>query len=220
MTDDAVGEAVGLLQVLRREQHRGPVGDQLLDDVPQVAAAGRVEPGGRLVEEQHRRAVDERGGQVEPPAHAARVGASRPVGGVAEAEPLEQLVGPGPDDAPGQVREPADEAQVLAAGQVLVDRGVLAGEADALANGLGVAGHVDAEHLGPAVVGLEDGGEDAHGRRLAGAVGSEQAEHRAGRHGEVDAGQRLDGAEALGEALDPDGGGGGRGHGGDGCRDR
>ena len=29
-----------------------------------------------------------------------------------------------------------------------------------------------------------------------------------GRHGEVDAGERLDVAEALGEALDPDGGGG------------
>ena len=53
----------------------------------------RVEAGGRLVEEQHRRAVDERGGEVEPPAHAARVGADGPVGGVGELEALEQLVG-------------------------------------------------------------------------------------------------------------------------------
>ena len=42
-----------------------------------VDAAARVEPGGRLVEEQHRRARDERGGEVEPAAHAARVGLGR-----------------------------------------------------------------------------------------------------------------------------------------------
>ena len=64
------------------EQHRGPVGHQLVDHVPQVVAARRIEARGGLVEEQHRRPVDERGGQVEPAAHAAGVGAGRAVGGV------------------------------------------------------------------------------------------------------------------------------------------
>ena len=73
--DDPVGEPVGLLEVLRREQHRRAAGDELLDDRPQLGAAARVEAGGRLVEEQHRRAVHERGGEVEAAAHAARVGA-------------------------------------------------------------------------------------------------------------------------------------------------
>ena len=48
-------------------------------------------PGGRLVEEQHRRARDERGREVEPAAHAAGVGLRHAVGGVGEVEALEQL---------------------------------------------------------------------------------------------------------------------------------
>jgi hypothetical protein len=63
---DAVGEPVGLLEVLRGQQHGRAAGDAVLDRVPQRAAAARVEAGGRLVEEQHRRAGDERGGEVEP----------------------------------------------------------------------------------------------------------------------------------------------------------
>ena len=54
--DDVVGEAVGLFEVLRGEDDRGPVAHELAQHVPQVVAAARVEPGGRLVEEQHRRA--------------------------------------------------------------------------------------------------------------------------------------------------------------------
>ena len=54
MTGDVVGEAVGLFEVLGREQHRRAVGDELGDQPPQVAAAAaRVETGCRLVEEQH-----------------------------------------------------------------------------------------------------------------------------------------------------------------------
>ena len=50
---------------------------QLLDEVPHRQAAARVEAGRRLVEEEDRRRVDERGGQVEPAAHAAGVGLAR-----------------------------------------------------------------------------------------------------------------------------------------------
>ena len=57
-------------------------------------AAGRVEPGGGLVEEQHAGPADQADGQVEPAAHAAGVGADLAVAGLGEVEPLEQLVGP------------------------------------------------------------------------------------------------------------------------------
>jgi hypothetical protein len=67
-----------------------------------------------------------------------------PVGCIGEAEALEELVG-----SPGHVGrreagEPADELEVLATGQVLVDGCVLPGEADALAHCLRVTGHVGA----------------------------------------------------------------------------
>src|SRR5258705_284897 len=47
---DVVGESVGLLQVLRGEQHRRALQDLRADHVPDVLPLGRVESGGRLVE--------------------------------------------------------------------------------------------------------------------------------------------------------------------------
>ena len=97
--DDVVAELVGLLEVLRGQQQRGAVGDQAAQHLPQVGAAARVETGGRLVEEQHRRRRDQADREVEPAAHAAGVGLDRPVGGVGQREPLEQVVAEPPDRA-------------------------------------------------------------------------------------------------------------------------
>jgi hypothetical protein len=69
---DAVGELVGLLEVLRAEQHRGALGDERPDDLPHLVARARVEPGGRLVEEEQLGRDDEAGRDVEAAAHAAR----------------------------------------------------------------------------------------------------------------------------------------------------
>ena len=90
---DAVGEDVGLLEVLRGEEHgHAVVGGEARDLLPQRRAALDVEAGRRLVEEQDPRVVDEREREVEPPLHAARVAADAAVGGVAEPDALEQLV--------------------------------------------------------------------------------------------------------------------------------
>ena len=77
---DAVGELVGLLQVLGGEEDGRALAVQLLDLLPDRLAADRVEAGGRLVEEEHPRLVDQRRGEVEPAPHPARVGADPPVG--------------------------------------------------------------------------------------------------------------------------------------------
>ena len=87
---DPVGELVGLVEVLRGQQHRAAVGDEAADRVPHLAAGARVQAGGRLVEEDQRRARDQACREVEPPAHAARELRDRPVGGLLEAELLEQ----------------------------------------------------------------------------------------------------------------------------------
>ena len=91
---DVAGQPVGLLEVLRGEQHRRALAHQLLDGRPQVLAALGVEARGRLVEEEDGRVRHQRGGQVEAAAHAARVGLEHPVAGVGQPELLEQLVGP------------------------------------------------------------------------------------------------------------------------------
>ena len=91
---DPVGQRVGLLEVLRREEH----GDALVvreprDLLPQRGAALRVEAGRGLVEEQDPGLVHERKREVEAALHAARVAADAAVGGFREPDPLEQRLG-------------------------------------------------------------------------------------------------------------------------------
>ena len=81
---DPIREAVGLVQVLGGEEHGRPLRRQRLDRLPERDAAGEVEAGRRLVEEEDGRARDERGGEVEAAAHAARVGAHEPAAGVGQ----------------------------------------------------------------------------------------------------------------------------------------
>jgi hypothetical protein len=157
----------------------GAPSDQLPDELPHVVAAAGVEAGGGLVEEEDGRLGDEGAGHVEPATHAPGVGLHRPVPGLGQVEAFQQLPGPLARLGLPEPVEPAHHVEVLESGQVLVDGGVLAGEPDALPDRLGIGAHVDAGDLDRAGVGLEQGGEDADGRRLAGAVGPEQSEHGA-----------------------------------------
>jgi hypothetical protein len=102
------------------------------------------------------------------------------------------------------VAEPADKAEILSSGKVLIDRGVLTGHADQRTDRPRVGGHVVTEHRGPSRVRFEDGAEDADSGRLAGAVGSEQTQYAAPGDSQVDAVQRRYGTEALGQPLSPD----------------
>jgi len=102
---DAVGELVGLIQVLGGEQHCGAAGEQLADHHPDLDAASRVQAGGGLVQEQHARLADQAGGQVEAAAHPARVALDQLAGGLRQVEALQQLVGPAPRRGPGQVEQ-------------------------------------------------------------------------------------------------------------------
>ena len=70
---DPVGDALRLLHVVRREKHRHVlVAAQPADEFPDLVAGLRVEPAGRLVEEQDARPVLQCAGDFEPALHAAR----------------------------------------------------------------------------------------------------------------------------------------------------
>ena len=66
-----------------------PCRDEGADGVPQLDAAAGVEAGGGLVEQQQAGRPDQAGAEVEPAAHAARVGAHEAIGGVGQAELVE-----------------------------------------------------------------------------------------------------------------------------------
>ena len=132
------------------------------------SAAGGVEAGGRLVEEQHRRVRHQAGGEVEPATHAARVGLDHAVGRERQLELLEQLGGPA---AGARARDMSDSSPTSSRfwrpREQLVEGGVLAGDADHPAHRLRVGDHVVAGHPRGAGVGAGHGGEHAHGRGLA-----------------------------------------------------
>ena len=213
--DDAVGQLVGLLEVLRGEEHGRAVLHEVADDRPHRQAAARVQARGGLVEDEQARPADEGAGEVEASAHAARVGLGDTVAGVDQVELLEQLAGASARFARGQLVEPTEEPEVLAPGEVLVHGRVLAGEADDAAQLLGLLDRVEAGHRGVTRVRAQQRGDDAHGGGLAGAVRAEQAQHAALRDGQVKAVQRahlvlaraIDLDEALGfddvHAFDP-----------------
>jgi hypothetical protein len=99
------------------DQDGGPGRGQAGEDRPQVGAALRVESRGRLVEEQDRGPVHQRDGDVEVPAHAARVGPYLPVGRLGQPELLEQLGHAAAQFAAAHPVDLALQRQVLVAGQ-------------------------------------------------------------------------------------------------------
>ena len=178
---DAIRQAVGLVEVLGGQEQRRAVVDELGDELPEVDARARVEPGRRLVHQQDPRTPDEARAEIEPAPHAARVGADEPLGGVGEAEAGERI-------RRAHLRVPAAQAvqlphhlEVLAPRERLVDRCVLACEAEQPSRVLRSRDDVDAVDARRARVGDQQRREHADDRRLAGAVRAEQPEHGARR---------------------------------------
>ena len=128
------------------------------------------------------------------------------VGRVDEVEALEQLAAARawPPARAHAVEAARPSSRFSDAGEVLVDRRVLAGEPDPLAQLGGVAHDVEPGDARGAGVGLQQRRQHAHRGRLAGAVGAEQPEHGARRRLEVDAVERPDVAEGLDEARHAD----------------
>jgi len=202
--DDPVCKALCLLHVLRREQHGRAGGDEVFDEPPDVVARAWVKAGGRLIEEQDPWAADQARAHVKAPAHPARVGLDELFGGIGEREALQHLLGSTAVLALFQMVEEPDELEVLPAGQQFIDGRELAGQTDHRPQPARVVDDVAARHVRPAAVGLQQGGQNSHQRRLARAVGSQQREHLALLSNEVNVSQRLRGPEPLGHRLDLD----------------
>jgi hypothetical protein len=113
---DPVGELVGLVEVLRRQENRHAAGGQPADDLPHRVAAARVQAGRRLVEEDDPRVTDERHREVEPAPHAAGVRGDGPPGRLDQVEAVEQLGGAAATFGPAEPVQVGHQDQVLLAG--------------------------------------------------------------------------------------------------------
>ena len=195
--DDLVGEAVGLFQVLGREQHRGTVGHEPPDHAPQLEPTPRVETRRRLVEIQERRASYQARREVEPPAHSARVRLHELPGGLRRSKSSSSRIARllasealRPSKRPIMTRLSLPEKQ-------LVDRRVLPGQADHAPHLGGSLDDVVPADCGATGVELQQCGQHPDRRRLAGAVGPEQPEDGSLACDHVDAVDRSHRAEGL-----------------------
>src|SRR5690606_40692935 len=89
---DALGEPVGLLEVLGGEQDARAARDDVTDDVPERLPGAGVETGGRFVEVHDARAGQQARREVEASPHASRPGADAAACGGGEVEGGEQLL--------------------------------------------------------------------------------------------------------------------------------
>jgi hypothetical protein len=203
--DDLVGQSIGLIQVLRGEQDRGAFGHERADHPPQLDPAPRVQARRRLVQVQEPRTPNQARGEVEAPPHPARVGLDVLRGRVRQIEGLEQPRGPGSGGRRRETQQPTEHEQVVLSGEQLVDRCVLAGQPDQATHLRRLTHDVVAADGRAARVGSQERREDPDRRGLAGAVRSEQAEHRAFAGDHVDAVERSNLAERSDEAFGLDG---------------
>ena len=197
---DAVGELLGLVEVVRGQQDRLAERAQRADHLPGGPARGRVEAGRRLVEEEDLGVADQAEAEVEPPLlaagerpHRASRFSSRPTSSITssasrglavvageEREALPRRSGSGTSRTTGGRRRCARATRSRrAAGPRRARRPSRRRAAVAL--------------------------EDLDGRRLAGAVRAEQAEDLARLDLEVDPAQRLVRPVRLPQAADGDG---------------
>ncbi len=173
-----------------------PVVTRLADEPEERLLDERVEARRRLVEDEQVRPVLERDDQPDLLLVALRV-LLEPAARV-EVERLDQLRDVGLVHAAAQVPEVGDG---LRARQPVVQVELAGQVADALVDRDRVGGRLDAEDLGPPGGRPDEVEQDTHRRRLAGAVGPEEAEDLALGDLEVELDDAAMLAVGLGQAL-------------------
>ena len=117
-----LGKLIRFFHVMGREQDRQTLlAGEAADLRPHLGTDLRIEPGCRLVEEEHLRAMDERHRDRQPALHATGPCADHAVGGPGEPEAVEQGVDPLGELTATHAVDRALERQVLAAGGLPVD---------------------------------------------------------------------------------------------------
>ena len=196
-----VGQVLGLVHEVGGEEDRLAELAQRADRRPGLTAGGRVEAGRRLVEEDQLGLADQRQREVEPPALAAGQLLGPLVALLGQLDELDHLV-----DAAAAHVVAAVHLDQLGDGQVASARRTAAARCPTCSRSSRgpPAGSMPSTRASPPVAGPV-ALEDLDGRRLAGPVRAEQAEHLAARDLEADAAHRLDLAVGLAQVAHLDG---------------
>src|SRR5580765_6309764 len=197
----AIAQSFRFVHVVRRQQDRAAARAIVDEQFPELAARLRIQPRGGFVEEQQIGVAHERAGNREalflPPGQLPHpAGAFR-----LELDQREHVV-----DAAAAGVEGAEQPEGLFDGKLLAELRLLQLDPEARAQAAVVAAPPTlAQHLDLTFVGCGQAFKDLDRRRLARAVGAEQAEALAAAHFEVEAADGDDVGIALDETVTADG---------------
>ena len=146
-----VADLLDLVQQVGGEEDGPAVVDERAHELAELDDAGRVEPVGRLVEDQQLRVGQQAAGDAQPLAHPHRVGLHSLVGALGQADAVERDLDPAVRSGSRRRRD----AQVLPAGQVPMEARLLDDRTHPLERVTAPLGdgHAEQAHL-PAVAGV------------------------------------------------------------------
>ena len=170
-----------------------------------LARGAGVEPGQRLVENDHARVVHQRAGERHLLAHALGKPLAALIGMGGEIEPIEQLACARLCASSGSTpHSPATNSRYSSRRELVVDHRLVGDPRHDPLRRDRIGERIDAGDADRAGVGPRQPGDHAQRRGLAGAVRSEQRIKLAGAHGEVETVDRR-AVEAFDEAADFEG---------------
>jgi hypothetical protein len=199
--DHAIAQTLGLFHVMRRVDERLAPASKRLQIVEDGVAALRVHADSRFVEQQDIGVVHQSARDVEAALHAAAEGPRLVLGTVGEADQFERLDAALAQRVPRQAVERAEQFQIRPRRQLVVERKVLRHQSDAALDFAFVAGDRLAFDGNAAAVRRNETAQHGDDRRLARAVGPQQADDFAGRRGERNARDDLARAVGLPQVL-------------------
>src|SRR5262245_34759663 len=207
--DQPIAELRCLLHVVRRQQDGGAGALERADALPDEPPGLGIESGGGLVEDEQSGLVEQRTRQHESAAHAAREGLDALAAMIAELGETDQLLRAASRLARRDAEVAGIDVQVLLDAQVGIEAVLLRDHADLRLDPPRRGGtERQSQHPHLAAAWHRESGEHPDGRRLPGAVGTEQADALPRLDAECQVGDSLPPAEALPERARLDDGSG------------
>jgi hypothetical protein len=197
--DDAGAELLDDFEHMRAVEDGLAAAGEQMDEMPEHQRRGDVEAGVRFVEDQDVGIVQQRADDQHFLLHPFRVRADRLLGGIREAEQLEQRTHPVLEHVLGDLPEPADQLQLFATRQERIECRLLRHVAEPPPVGDRVVGDAAPFEQHRAARGLHQPGQHPAGRGLSRSVRSEVADHFPRAHDEAHVVDDLDAVETLDE---------------------
>ena len=201
-TDDhryPVAHLLDLGEQVTGQEYRRPLRGQAAQQAPDFPDASRVEPVGRLIDDQQRRAAEHRGGDPEPLAHALGVGLDLPGSNIGQAG---QAKDPGGLAGTAATARGTEHLEVDPPRHPRVEGGLLDHRAG-LRHGPRV-GKTPAKQVNLARRRRDQAQQHPDGRGLAGAIRPQKPIDLTGRDGQIKPVHRDRRPEPLGQALAAD----------------